>query len=107
MSPPEVILWVRLRTRQPGGPRIRPQHPIGPYIADFYCADASLVIEIDGWGHNMGGAPAHDERRDAYMTALGLSVMRYAASEVFADPTGVADGIWDRAVALIRERKGR
>jgi very-short-patch-repair endonuclease len=106
MTPPEVILWVRLRARQPGGPRIRRQHPIGPYIADFYCADARLVIEIDGWCHNMGDTPARDEGRDAWMAEKGLSVMRYPASEVLADPTGVADGIWDRAVFLIRERKG-
>jgi very-short-patch-repair endonuclease len=106
LSPPEAILWVRLRVRQPGGPRIRRQHPIGPYIADFYCAEARLVIEIDGWCHNMGDAPQRDERRDAYMAAQGLTVMRYPAAEVFADPTGVADGIWDRALALMRERKG-
>jgi very-short-patch-repair endonuclease len=64
------------------------------------------VIEIDGWCHNMGDAPQRDERRDAYMAAQGLTVMRYPAAEVFADPTGVADGIWDRALALMRERKG-
>ena len=107
MSPPEVMLWVRLRARQPDGPRIRRQHPIGPYIADFYCADARLVVEVDGWGHNMGGAPEHDERRDAWMAQKGLMIVRYAAADVFADPIGVADGIWDLATALIHERNGR
>ena len=106
MTPPEVMLWVRLRARQPDGPRIRRQHPIGPYIADFYCANARLVIEIDGWCHNMGDASARDERRDAYMAEQGLAVMRYPASDVFADPDEVATGIWERAMALIRERKG-
>jgi very-short-patch-repair endonuclease len=106
MSPPEVMLWIRLRARQPDGPRIRRQHPIGPYIADFYCADARLVVEVDGWCHNMGDAPAHDERRDAWMAQQGLAIVRYAAADVFADPTGVADGIWDLATALIRERNG-
>jgi very-short-patch-repair endonuclease len=106
MSPPEVMLWVRLRARQPDGPRIRRQHPIGPYIADFYCADTRLVIEVDGWCHKMGDAPEHDERRDAWMAEKALTVMRYAAADVFADPTGVADGIWDQAMGLIRERGG-
>lgn len=105
MTPPEVILWTRLRPRQPDGPRFRRQHPIGPFIADFYCAQARLVVEVDGWGHNMGEAPARDARRDAFMTGLGLVVMRYPASEILADPTGVADGIWDRAAALMRERR--
>jgi len=107
MTPPEVMLWSRLRTRQPGGPRIRRQHPIGPYVADFYCADARLVIEIDGWNHNMGDAPERDVRRDAWMAEQGLTVVRYPAADVLTDLTGVADGIWDTCVALARERNGR
>ena len=106
MSPPEVMLWVRLRARQPDDPRIRRQHPIGPYIADFYCADARLVIEVDGWCHNMGDAPEHDERRDAYMAEKGLSVARYTAADVLADPDEIATSIWDTAMGLIRERNG-
>ena len=106
MTPPEVVLWVRLRPRQPDAPRIRRQHPIGPYIADFYCAEARLVIEVDGWGHNMGDQPARDERRDAWMTAQGLMVLRYAADDVMRDPTAIADGIWDTCVDRIRARRG-
>ena len=106
MTPPEVMLWIRLRDRQPDGPRIRRQHPIGLYIADFYCADARLVIEVDGWCHNMGDAPEHDERRDAYMAGKGLSVMRYSAAEVFADPDEVATSIRELAMGLIRGRNG-
>ena len=107
MSPPEVMLWVRLRARHPDGPRIRRQHPIGPYIADFYCADARLVIEIDGACHTMGNAPGHDARRDAYMSEKGLSVARYAAADVLASPDDVATAIWDLAMGLIRERNSR
>lgn len=106
MSPPEVLLWVRLRARQPDGPRIRRQHPIGPYIADFYCAEARLVIEVDGACHTMDGRPEQDARRDAYMEAKGLSVVRYVAADVFADPEGVATEIWDLAMGRIRERNG-
>ena len=98
------MLWVRLRSRQPGGPRIRRQHPIGPYIADFYCADARLVIEIDGWSHHVGDATARDGRRDAWMREKGLTVVRYAASDVFKDADGVADGIWNTCMALAQER---
>ena len=98
------MLWVRLRTRQSGGPRIRRQHPIGPYIADFYCADAGLVIEIDGWGHNIGDQPLRDEQRDAWMVAQGLVVIRYPANDVMRDVTAVADAIWDTCVERIRQR---
>ena len=105
MTPPEVILWTRLRTRSPDGPRIRRQHPVGPYIADFYCADARLVIEIDGWGHNMGDRPQRDEWRDAWMAEQGLVVVRYSAEEVMRNPTGIADGIWDTCAERIKNRR--
>jgi len=104
LTPPEVMLWSRLRVRQPGAPRIRRQHPIGPYIADFYCAEARMVIEVDGWGHNMGDQPERDVRRDAWMAAQDLSVLRYPASAVLNDLTGVADGIRDACIELIRRR---
>jgi very-short-patch-repair endonuclease len=48
LSPPEVLLWTRLRDRQPGRPTFRRRHPIGPYIADLHNAKARLVVEIDG-----------------------------------------------------------
>jgi very-short-patch-repair endonuclease len=48
LSVPEVRLWNRLRTRLRGQPVFRRQHPIGPYVLDFYCAKANLAIEIDG-----------------------------------------------------------
>ena len=107
MTPPEVMLWSRLRTRQPGGPCIRRQHPLGPYIADFYCSDARLVIEIDGWCHNMGNLPDRDAWRDAWMATQGLTVIRYPASEVLADLTAVADGIWDTCLELTRQRRAQ
>ncbi len=64
------------------------------------------MIEIDGWCHNMGDAPEHDARRDAYMAGKGLSVTRYVAADVFADPDEIATSIWDLAIGLIRERNG-
>jgi very-short-patch-repair endonuclease len=75
----------------------RRQHPFGPYILDFYCARARLVVEVDGQSHGVGDAPAHDQRRDAFLVAQGLRVMRYQASEVMADPNGVAQAIVEAA----------
>ena len=91
LSLPEMLLWrlLRLSRREL---RFRRQHPIGPYVADFYCPAAKMVVEIDGathdWSHDADG------RRDAYMAALGLNVIRLAASDVLADPEAVADGIY-------------
>jgi len=85
-----MLLWrlLRLSRREL---RFRRQHPIGPFVADFYCPAAKLVIEIDGATHDQRRDA--DGRRDAYMTSLGLRVIRVPAAEVLADPEAVADGI--------------
>jgi very-short-patch-repair endonuclease len=93
MTPPEVRLWLRLRQSSEGMPRFRRQHPLGPYVLDFYCPAAKLCVEVDGWGHNMGGQPGRDERRDAWLAAQGIATLRITAADVLADPDGVADSI--------------
>ena len=81
---PEGLLWQALRER-PRGFKFRRQHPLGAYVADFYCAAAKLVIEIDGASHGMGARPACDARRDAWMQSQGLSVVRFTAIEILKD----------------------
>lgn len=51
-TPPERMLWHLLRNRRLGGYKFRRQQPIGPFIADFYCEAASLVVEWDGHSHH-------------------------------------------------------
>ena len=72
--------------------RFRKQHPIGPFVADFYCAAAKMVIEIDGAAHDH--RQVADGRRDDYMASLDIKVIRIAATDVLADPEAVADGIF-------------
>ena len=97
MTPPEMALLMRLKYRSPGLPVFRRQHPFGPYVLDFYCAKAKLAIEVDGQSHGMGDRPARDERRDAFLAREDVRVMRYQASEVMADPIGIANGMFDAA----------
>ena len=97
MTPPELLLWVRLRHRTPGLPTFRRQHPFPPYILDFYCVSAKLAVEIDGQSHGMGDRPAHDERREQYLIEHGVRVLRYQAELVMHDPNGVAQAIFDAA----------
>jgi very-short-patch-repair endonuclease len=99
LSPPEILLWTRLRERGRDQPTFRRQHPIGAYIADFYCAAARLVVEIDGWGHADEGRPEHDRRRDDHMSRLGRQVIRIAAAEVMRDADAVAQMIVDTAIS--------
>jgi very-short-patch-repair endonuclease len=100
MSLPEVMLWKALRGREEGKPVFRRQHPIGPYVLDFFCASARLCVEIDGGSHGFGDRPQADARRDAYLRSLGIAVVRCAASEVMGDIQGVALGL----LQLARDR---
>jgi very-short-patch-repair endonuclease len=104
LSPPEAALWARLRARSPGQLVFRRQHPIGPYVADFYCSEARLVIEIDGADHGTQRQRRHDEERDAWMRARGYIVLRYPAGEVLRDPDEAALSIWTHAMAASAER---
>ena len=69
-----------LRHRQLGGFRFRRQHPIGPYILDFYCAEARLAVEIDGQAHGHPDQIRHDARRDQWLGEKGIRTLRIPSS---------------------------
>jgi very-short-patch-repair endonuclease len=85
MSLPEVVLWQALRGSQIASLRFRRQHPVGPYIADFYCAASRLVVEIDGASHSGPDQERHDRARDRWMAANRVRVLRISASHVLDD----------------------
>ena len=70
----ETNLWRLLRSRGLSTRKFRRQHPIGPYIADFYCPSARLIIELDGGQHTERAA--YDARRTQYFNSLGIRVLR-------------------------------
>ena len=78
----EKVLWNHLRNRKLDGKKFRRQHPIGPYIVDFYCHSHSLVIEVDGIIHEKEDIPSYDENRTQHLRSLGLSVVRVSNEEV-------------------------
>lgn len=92
MSAPEITLWQVLR-RRPGGFKFRRQHPSGPYIADFYCHEARLVVEVDGEAHGRGDRPARDEVRDRWFAHRGLITLRIAAIDIRKNIEGVTGHI--------------
>ena len=75
MTKAEAILWNSVRGGQLGV-KVRRQVPIGPYIADFACLSARLVIELDGPPHERPEQRDHDRRRDAWMRERGWRVLR-------------------------------
>lgn len=92
MTLPERLLWRELRTR-PGGFKFRRQHPMGVYVADFYCPAVRLVVEVDGQGHEMGNRAVRDAVRDEWMTEQGMRVVRFAAVGVMAGMEAVVSAI--------------
>jgi very-short-patch-repair endonuclease len=57
LSLPEGLLWRAIKGRKLDGLHFRKQHPIGPYVLDFYCDEARLAIEVDGQSHSFGDLP--------------------------------------------------
>ena len=89
LSLPEGLLWRQFR-REAGGIKFRRQHPVGPYVLDFYCASAKLGVEVDGISHDMSDRPSRDVERDAWLRSQGIEVVRVPAGEVLGDPVEVA-----------------
>lgn len=79
----EEALWLLLKGRQLQGRKFRRQHSIGPYIADFYCPEEQLIIELDGEYHNNTEQKEYDRNRDEYLSCLGLIVLRVTNNMVF------------------------
>src|SRR5258705_8364738 len=85
MSLPEIVLWQALRKKGLARLRFRRQHPIGPYILDFYCPAARPAVEVDGLAHDTAAQARHDEHRQAWLTQQGVRVLRIRASDVLKD----------------------
>jgi very-short-patch-repair endonuclease len=101
MTLPEVVLWQVLRGRRLKGLRFRRQHPMGPYILDFYCPSACLAVEVDGIAHDFVEQAIHDARRDAWLNDRGVRVLRVQARDVLDEDglEGVLMAIADAASA--------
>ena len=90
----EKKLWRKLRARQLAGAKFRRQHPLGPYILDFYCAEARLAIELDGGQHAFEEQSRHDEQRSRYLAEQGIQELRFWNNEVLKNTEGVLQKIW-------------
>jgi very-short-patch-repair endonuclease len=82
-TPPEELLWLALRNGQIGALKFRRQHPIGPYVVDFYCHAAKLVVEVDGMSHD--DKISQDAERTRCIEGQGLRVLRVTNEDVMHD----------------------
>jgi very-short-patch-repair endonuclease len=89
----EAHLWAALRNRALGGWKWRRQVPRGPFILDFFCPEARLVVEVDGGQH--AEAAEYDARRTAFLEREGLRVLRFWNRDVLSNRSGVCFTILD------------
>jgi crossover junction endodeoxyribonuclease RuvC/BirA family biotin operon repressor/biotin-[acetyl-CoA-carboxylase] ligase len=94
----ETILWWRLKGVH--GLHFKKQHPVGPFIADFACAAARLIIEVDGGTHGTDAERCYDARRDAWLARQGWRVVRIANADVCEGSQNLVETI----CALAQER---
>jgi very-short-patch-repair endonuclease len=90
MTQPERTLWALLRRNELGW-HFRRQHPIGPYVLDFYCAAMKLAVEVDGPVHHE--QVDRDQRRTVWLEKEGIRLLRFSTEEVDARPAAVIAAI--------------
>ena len=99
LTPTETILWKQLRGRRLAGYKFRRQQPIGRYIADFCCASANLIVELDGNSHAGTEAVHRDRARQTRLEAAGYVVLRFWNTDVYDDLNAVLEAIHAACVA--------
>ena len=81
----EAVLWNQLKDNQLAGKKFRRQESIGPYIADFYCPESRLIVELDGAGHFTENGAEYDAKRTEYFREQDFRVIRFENKTVYRD----------------------
>ena len=92
----EKLLWECLRRKRLKGLKFRRQHPIGRYIADFYCPEVHLALELDGSIHQVKDQKEYDKIRQEAIEMRGIRVVRVKNEEVEQD----IDSVIKRVLSL-------
>ncbi|MBR2325981.1 MAG: endonuclease domain-containing protein [Alistipes sp.] len=91
LTPAEATLWSQIKARNIKGYKWRRQHPVGPYILDFYCPEVRLCIELDGAGHYTFNGAKEDLIRTAFLNEKGIRVLRFENRLIWENIDGVID----------------
>jgi adenine-specific DNA-methyltransferase len=90
----ERLMWSRLRDHRFADYKFRRQHPVGPHVLDFFCNEAKLDIEVDGFQHGTPTNSDADSERDTYLELQGIRVLRFWSSRLRRDKEIIRDTIW-------------
>ena len=91
----EKELWRLLRGRRFAGFKFRRQYVVGGHILDFYCADAKLAVELDGFQHGLPEGIQHDEVREKYLAERGIETLRFWNHQWQENRDGCLLEIWN------------
>jgi very-short-patch-repair endonuclease len=91
----ERVLWEALRDRRLFGFKFRRQHPVGDFIADFFCLERNLAIEVDGGYHFEKDQREYDNGRTPELRDFGVTILRFTNDEVICDTDSVIRVIAD------------
>jgi len=94
-TPAEAVLWKHLQRRQILGKKFRRQFSISRYIVDFFCVDCGIAIELDGASHFQELRADYESARTAYLTQLGIEVIRFENRDVHENLEAVLQTIQD------------
>ena len=101
----EEVLWTHLRNGKLNGFKFRRQHPISDFVADFYCHECKLIVELDGEYHNDLSQKQYDEGRTYELNELKIKVIRFTNREVLEDIAFVLHEIGALLPAYLFETK--
>jgi ATP-dependent helicase HrpA/adenine-specific DNA-methyltransferase len=90
----EKLVWRWLRNRRFNGYKFRRQHPVGAYYLDFFCEEARLGIELDGFQHGFPDGQLHDAEREAFLKSRGITTLRFWNSHVRRNAQTIRDTIF-------------
>ncbi len=99
-TPAEMAMWEMLRGKNLDGYKFRRQHIIGAYIADFVCLSEKLIIELDGYYHQLPDNISSDEERTLWLNKQGFDVIRFNNNEVLQN----IDEILNKIIAVIKSK---
>ena len=89
----EDLFWQQVRAGRFHGYKFKRQVPIAPYIVDFLCTEARVIVELDGAPHDTPGQKAHDERRDAFLRGQGFRILRFSNDLMLGNGNLVLDSV--------------
>lgn len=100
MTEAEMLLWADLKPLRRQNLAFRRQAPIGPFVVDFLCRKAKLIVEVDGNHHVEDDRQwSHDRERDAWLKDCGYRILRFWNSDVLRDVTACVEQIYAEAMS--------